>query len=116
MGIDVLSAGVNTVEMTRGYHINETHRFITEIEAGELVSEAVVRTLSTVAERNPLEIEPLYSSIDPDALDDLFGGNGRSRGAKSVAFEHENHEIVITDGDMIVVSGATVNPPTSVRE
>ena len=116
MGIDEVSANVSTLQMTRGYPIDETHRFITEIEAGELVSEAVVRTISTVTERNPLEIEPLYSSIDPDALDDLFGANGRSTGAKSVAFEHDDHEIQITDGDTIVVSGATVEPPAAIRD
>lgn len=36
------------------------------------VSEVVVRAVATTIDRDPLELDQLYGTVDPDALDDLF--------------------------------------------
>ncbi|WP_207588185.1 HalOD1 output domain-containing protein [Halomontanus rarus] len=40
--------------------------------ADESVSEAVVETVASVSGVDPVELDPLYYTIDPDALDALF--------------------------------------------
>lgn len=52
---------------------SEGQRHLTyERERWEAPSEAVVRTVSSLTGTDPLELDPLYHVIDPDALDGLF--------------------------------------------
>lgn len=46
--------------------------YATTFEADESPSAAVVRALATMQDVDPLELEELYTHIDPDALDALF--------------------------------------------
>lgn len=39
----------------------------------ERASDAVVRAIADAREADPMDVEPLYGSIDLDALDRLFG-------------------------------------------
>lgn len=39
------------------------------------VSQRVVAKVAAATDSDPLELDPLYQSIDPDALDRLFGGD-----------------------------------------
>lgn len=43
-------------------------------EAGP-VSQRVVAKVAAATDTDPLELDPLYRSIDPDALDSLFSGD-----------------------------------------
>lgn len=43
-----------------------------EIGPDERASEAVVRAVGAVTGRSPLELDPLFEVVDPDALDALF--------------------------------------------
>lgn len=58
----------------------------------------VVGAVATVAETDPLEIEPLGASLDPDALDDLFTprSNGSTRDEGEVAFSVADHRVVVS--------------------
>ena len=40
------------------------------------VSQRVVAKVAAVSDTDPLELDPLYRTVDPDALDSLFGGDG----------------------------------------
>lgn len=48
-------------------------------------SNAVVRTVAIAADRGPLELSPLYDSVDPDALDQCVRSLGGSTGAAASA-------------------------------
>lgn len=57
--------------MSNGLAVNEsTGHAMVEFDAGdsESIVAGIVDAVSTVAEVDPVEMEPLYSTIDPDAL------------------------------------------------
>lgn len=73
----------------------------------QLETRAADAVLETVAAREnvePTELEPpLYHSIDPDALNNLFAprGNGRVRADGEVEFTYYGYEIRVTStGDV----------------
>ncbi len=67
------------------------------IRPNERPSEAVVRAVSSA---NATELqcdEPLYSYIDPDALDDLFRSHpSRHHDETAVHFDYHGHTVVVT--------------------
>ena len=63
----------------------------------ESLSVAVVGAVAAVAETDPLALQPLRESIDPDALDDLFAGTcgGLSRESGRVEFPFDDYRVVV---------------------
>ena len=55
---------------------------------------AIVQALSTVLERKPTKIEPLYETTNPDQLTALLTSGNISPDA-SIEFEHQGYSIVI---------------------
>ncbi|RDI73149.1 hypothetical protein DWB78_14420 [Halopelagius longus] len=73
----------------------------------ESVTEAVVRAVSAEKERHPLEMEPLYSVIETDALDTLFASqtNGNRRMSnRKVAFRYSGCDIWVTENREVLVA------------
>lgn len=63
------------------------------------LSTRIVDKVAEAENTDPVDLAPLYESIDPDALDALFqnGQNG------SVTFEYENRRIIArADGDVTI--------------
>lgn len=63
----------------------------------------IVETVASVRDTEPTELEPLSSTVDPDALNTLFapGGGGPEMGL--IQFEYENCLVSVTaDGDVSV--------------
>lgn len=56
--------------------IRTTTGFIEDVSRPESVTEAVILTVARAADIGPLDIQPLYESIDPDALTDLVQSSG----------------------------------------
>lgn len=77
-----------------------------EVGDGESVARAVVAAVSFASEVDERELEPLYATVDPDALNDIFGPlrDGRpDRREGCVAFEYEGHEVCVgSDGTICV--------------
>lgn len=52
------------------------------VHPGERVTEAIVRAVADVTGRDPMDLQPLATAIDPDAVEALFpqspGGDPRS--------------------------------------
>lgn len=71
---------------------------------GETNAEAVVAALSSASGIDGTELDPIYESVDPDALDELFGP--RDRGAPPdghVVFDHGSYRVrVESDGTVLV--------------
>lgn len=75
-------------------------------------SMAVIATLAEVTGLDPVDLDPLYSTIDPDALDSLVCVRNGSHGDSHVSFRHENHSITVQSYGVVTVtpeSGPTAN-------
>ena len=69
------------------------------------LSERVVRKLSEVKGVDEERIEPLYNSVDPDALDAIFRdlSDGPERVGGRVEFTHEGCDVTVrADGGVSV--------------
>ncbi|WP_458186577.1 HalOD1 output domain-containing protein [Haladaptatus sp. NG-WS-4] len=73
-----------------------------EIGEGESPSEAVVRATAALTNTPVIDLDPLYSVIDPDHLDGLFGELSSRTGHK------ENSVTFSFNGCCISVAGDTV--------
>lgn len=76
----------------------------------EQVSETVITAVATAIDADPLEMDPLYDSIDPDALDRLCGPSTASP-TLQLQFSLAGCEVEVR-GDGTV----TVTPPEATRE
>jgi len=73
----------------------------------ESVTEAVASALHSVSGRSERELQPLYGTIDPDALDSLFArkGDGTPRGTDGyVAFEYGPYRVRVESDGVVAVS------------
>ena len=59
-------------------------------------SMAVIATLADVLDADPIELEPLQSSVDPDALDEGVRLRREMDGDIHVEFTHEGHAITVS--------------------
>lgn len=68
-------------------------------------STAVIETLAIALNREPTMIDPLYDSVDPDALGRLVRpeGQGPPDGGLSVSFTYEGHDVTADSAGMVVV-------------
>ncbi|WP_135825867.1 HalOD1 output domain-containing protein [Halorussus ruber] len=97
------------VLLPRGVEIERdesTDRYRVRYDSSEeLPSTVVVTAVAAVAETDPLDLEPLRESIDPDALDALFrqtpGGRIRSSGQAEFWFA-DHHVTVDATGEIEV--------------
>lgn len=72
-------------------------------------SRAVVEAVAIAANAEPTALDPLYDSVDPDALDALVrpGGIGSEDGDVTVEFELAGHDVRVHSAGVVVVSPAT---------
>lgn len=86
-------AASDTVEQ-----VPATGAFRTEFDAhSRPPSKAVIHAEAVATDSDPLEVPPLYSAVDPDALNDLLARtqNGQLRGTGAVTFEFNGHRIAV---------------------
>lgn len=96
--------GVDEGEDTRAARESAIlHSNISPTEA-ESVSTAVVEAMSDVAETPPVELPPLYNSIEPAALDNLFAPreDGPDRSI-STTFTYHGYRVSVEDGVTIAI-------------
>ena len=87
---------------------------VSEFEWGSerTLSEAVVEAVAAAAGMDPLQLAPLYESVDPDALDMIFmpEASGRPReGDASIAFPVCGYEVVVKSYGRIIVYEAGID-------
>ena len=77
-----------------------------EPEAWQSVSGAVVERVADAEGVDPLDLDPLYEAIDPDALDKLCGGAGDDdRPSARIVFEYHGYTVVIDGPDSVTLAG-----------
>ena len=67
----------------------------------ESASLAVVTVVATVLDRDPLDLPPLESAIETDALDRLVACSTGVQGCDSISFQYEGIEVTLTSGGRI---------------
>ena len=79
-------------------------------DVDESPSHGVVRAISAVKGIDPTDVDPLYDSIDPNALDAIFGGTTEARESDiRVSFRVDDLEIEVSEDRRV-----TVRPMTTV--
>ena len=91
-----------------------------EIGAGELLSTAVVRSVSAMEGREPLDLPPLANVLDPDALDVLFATNGigEPKSGGRLSFVYSESYVTIENGEYLSIqlTGSAESPSSVKRE
>ncbi|WP_137290394.1 HalOD1 output domain-containing protein [Natronorubrum halophilum] len=67
-------------------------------------SMAVIATLADLLGTDPVELDPLYSTVDPDELDALVRVRNGTNGDSHVAFMHEGHAITVHSYGVITIT------------
>lgn len=65
-------------------------------------SAAVVRMVAAITDKDLVKLAPLYSVVDPDALDALLA-NGSRDGDTAVEFHYLDHDVTIKSYGVITV-------------
>jgi len=92
----------------------------TEYGSGSDMSpaEVVVEAVAEAARVDPMDLPPLYEFVDPDALDDLFGGqDGASHSDALLSFRFETWNVFVrADGRIRVCDSTRSTDPEPVFE
>ena len=71
------------------------------------MSQQVVEAIAALHHGDALELEPLYHSIDTDALDALYGRDERDGSGPTLTFRTNGYEVTVREGEQIVVRAVT---------
>lgn len=55
----------------------------------ETPSEAIVNAVAALRDCDPLELDPLFTAVDTDAIDNIFGNPSPNGANPRVSFEYE---------------------------
>lgn len=74
------------------------------------VSERVISAVASTTRTDPMDLEPLYEVIAPDALEALHGGNGfgRSRSPVRIEFTYADCDVVVSEDGSVTVTERAV--------
>ena len=109
MDATVSGVGVEAVEYSQEFGTVRTHFDQEKTPA----SMAVIATLADLLETDPVELDPLHSTIDPDELDALVRVRYGTDGDTHVTFTHEGHGITVHSYGVITISPE--HEPTAVK-
>lgn len=72
---------------------------VSDIGDDELPSETVVRAVASLRNEDPAELEPLFETVDPDALDALVDRDSATADLE-LRLTYEGCEIVVTSEEV----------------
>lgn len=111
MGTTEPETGVAFDPETDTYHLDHDWR------SDESVSAAVVRGVAAVTNTAPTELEPLFATLDPDALDQLYrstvGDSGR--GDCLLSFSYNDCAVTVAATGEIAIAPDGKAEPVSAR-
>ena len=112
MNAKVSAIGVDAVE----YHQDsETVRTLFDQES-IAPSMAVIATLAEVMDADPVDLDPLHATVEPDALDALVRVRDDTTGDIHISFTHEDHSITVSSyGVVTITPGEDSTPEQSER-
>ncbi|WP_440766047.1 HalOD1 output domain-containing protein [Natronorubrum sp. DTA7] len=77
------------------YHVDENAYWAIYRFGGNSPSIAVVSAVAAVSGIDPLDMEPLYSAIDPDAFDELVTRTEHAGDELQITFEFHDCEVAV---------------------
>ena len=100
MDVKVAGVGVEAIE----YNV-ESETVRTQFDQEKTTpSMTVVATLADVMGVDPVELDPLYSTIDPDALDQLVHVHNQTSDDIRVTFTHEGYSITVHSYGVVTIT------------
>lgn len=75
-------------------HVHEIRR---DPASEDDIALTIVGHVADVANVDPLEMAPIYESVDTDALNRLFGSEGRASGSQRLTFSFEGYTVTVTE-------------------
>lgn len=100
MGTTISGVGVEAVE-----YAQESGTVRTQFDQEKTpASMAVVATLADVMDTDPVELDPLHSTVDADELDALVRVRNGTTGDTHAAFTHEGHAITVHSYGVITIT------------
>lgn len=100
---DGLDNSVCAFESVEHYPEENEYRAIFDSET-VAPSIAIIGAVSALSEQHVMDIDPLYSVIDPDGLDFLMNGRKAAQGDIRVSLELAGYEVTVSSYGGIVVS------------
>lgn len=92
---------------------DDTSTFDGEVSPSRAIIEAVARQEGVdVTDIEPPEYEPLYTVVNPEALDELFHTPLQPPENARVVFEYEGYEIVVHSGGTVEVTDSSDDSAT----
>ncbi|WP_224450510.1 HalOD1 output domain-containing protein [Haloprofundus salilacus] len=79
-----------------------THDTNTKLET-VTPSQAVVERIAALEETDQAELDPLYETIDPEALDTLVETTERSNSSLQIQFTYNDYEVTVTSDGIVSV-------------
>lgn len=73
----------------------ETHHVHYDPETSIGPSGTLVLAVADVADANPLELEPLYETVDPETVDEFVRSGGVPEIGGHVEFTFENYDVTV---------------------
>ncbi len=69
-----------------------------ENTADKSISTVIAETIARHKDVDPVDLDPLYTTIDPEALDALFAplNNGKARASGQIRFTHAGYKVTVT--------------------
>ncbi|RQH00868.1 HalOD1 output domain-containing protein [Natrarchaeobius oligotrophus] len=81
---------------------------VIEEQPSESTAQAVIRGVSAVQGTPKCDLDPLYNSIEPEALNELTRHSQRTTGETSVEFTYEGFTVEVQDEGSVQI---TDSPP-----
>jgi hypothetical protein len=98
--VAIRSFADEALSMLDGHHVTY------DWETDASLSSTIVETLAAVNETEPINMEPLFTVINPDALDQLFEplcGSDRRNGDGRIEFLFDDHRIIVSASGEITI-------------
>lgn len=73
-----------------------------DLHDDERPSMTVVRAVAALTDTSPLDLDPLYDTIDPDKLDELFRDPDGSAVRADVRFTYSGCRVIVTEDEVHV--------------
>ena len=100
-----MDATVSGVEVESVEYSQESGTVRTQFDQVKTpASMAVIATLAEVIDTDPVALNPLYSTVDPEALDALSRVRNETDGDTHTTFTDEGHEISVHSDGVITIT------------
>lgn len=84
----------------------ETHHVHYDPESSVRLSELLVMSVADIADEDPLELEPLYETIDPDTLDDFVASGGSATLDGHISLDYEGYHLTVHASGLLEIRPA----------